>query len=72
MKKHTQVKLPKLYKEACPDCGDLNIFFDGVMKIECKNCQFMIARECIIVALYKERCEIPQDLEIFFKELDIY
>jgi hypothetical protein len=37
-KKHTQVKLPKLYKEACPDCGDLNIFFDGVMKIEYKNC----------------------------------
>jgi hypothetical protein len=25
MKKRTRVKLPKLCKEACPECGDLNI-----------------------------------------------
>jgi hypothetical protein len=71
MKKHTREKLPKLYKEAYPDCGDLNIFFNGILKIECKNCQFMIARGGTTVALDKEGCEIPQDLEIFFKELDI-
>jgi hypothetical protein len=32
----------------------------------------MIARGGTTVALDKEGCEIPQDLEIFFKELDIY
>jgi ribosomal protein L44E len=52
------VKLPKLYKEACPDCGDLNIFFDVILKIECKNCHFMITRGGPSVALDKEGCEI--------------
>jgi hypothetical protein len=47
-------------------------FFDGIMKIECRNCHFMLARRGISVVLDKEGCEIPQDLEIFFKELDIY
>jgi hypothetical protein len=32
----------------------------------------MIARGGTTFALNKEGCEIPQDLEIFFKELDIY
>jgi ribosomal protein S27E len=72
MKKRTRVKLPKFYKEVCPECGDLNIFFDGIMKIECKNCHFMLARGGTSVALDKEGCGIPQDLEIFFRELDIY
>jgi hypothetical protein len=72
MKKHTQVKFPKLYKEACPDCEDLNIFFDGFIKIECKNCYFMIARGSTSVALNKEGCEIPQYLKIFYRELIIY
>ena len=72
MKKCTQVKLPKLYKEACLDCGDLNIFFDDIMKIECKNCHFTIAKGGTSVVLDKEGCEIPQDLKIFLRELDIY
>jgi hypothetical protein len=36
MKKRTRKKLAKLYKESCLDCGDLNIFFDGVMKMNAK------------------------------------
>jgi ribosomal protein S27E len=66
MKKRTRVKLMKLYKEACLDCGDLNFFFDDVIKIKCKNCHFMIPRGGTIVVLDKEGCEIPQDLEIIF------
>jgi hypothetical protein len=72
MKKCTLVKLSKLYKEACPDCGDLKNFFDGVMRIDCKNCHLMIARGGTSIALEKEGCEIPQDLEIFFRKLNIY
>jgi hypothetical protein len=72
MKKRTRVKLLKLYKEACLDCGDLNIFFYGVIKIECKNCHFMIVRGGTSVVLDKEGCETSQDLEVFFKELHIY
>ena len=34
-KKRTRVKLPKLCKEACPECGDFNIFFNGINKVEC-------------------------------------
>ena len=72
MKKHTRAKLPKLYKEACSNCGDLNIFIDGIVKIECENCHFMKARRGTSIALDKEGCEILQDLEIFFRKLNIY
>jgi hypothetical protein len=68
----TQVRLPKLCKEACPCCGDLNIFFNGITNTECKNCQHMIVREGGSVALDKKGCEIDQDVELFFKDLDIY
>jgi hypothetical protein len=63
------VKLPKLYKEECLDCGDLNIFFYDIMKIECKNCHWTIAKRGISVVLDKEGCEIPQDLKDIFKRV---
>jgi hypothetical protein len=66
------VKLPKLYKKTCPDLGNLNIFFDGIMKIECKNFYFMIVRRGTNVALDKKGCGIPQELEIIFRKFDIY
>jgi hypothetical protein len=66
------VKLPKLYKKTCPDLGNLNIFFDGIMKIECKNCHFMIAKRGTSIALDNKGCKTPQDLEIFFRKLNIY
>jgi hypothetical protein len=71
-KKRTRVRLPKLCKEACPSCGDLNIFFKRITNTECKNCQYMIVREGGSVALNKEGNEIDQDVELFFKDLDIY
>jgi hypothetical protein len=71
-KKRMRVRLPKLCKEACPSCGDLNIFFKGIINTECKNCQHMIVREGGSVVPDKVGCEIDQDLESFFKDLDIY
>ena len=44
-KKRTQVKLPKLCKEACPECEDLNIFFNEINKVECRNCKHVIVRD---------------------------
>jgi ribosomal protein S27E len=71
-KKRTRMRLPKLCKEACPSCGDLSIFFKGITNTECKNCQYIIVREGGSVALDKEGSEIDQDVELFFKDLDIY
>jgi hypothetical protein len=71
-KKRTRVRLPKLCKEACPSCRDLNIFFKGIINTKCKNCQHMIVREGGSVVPDKVGCEIDQDLESFFKDLDIY
>jgi hypothetical protein len=65
------VRLPKLCKEACPSC-DLNIFFKGIINIECKNYQHIIVREGSSMALDKEGYKIDQDVELFFKDLDMY
>ena len=71
-KKHTRVKLPKLCKEACPECGDLNIFFNGINKIECRNCEHVIVRDGGSIVPEKEDSDEDQDIELFFKELDIF
>ena len=70
-KKRTQVKLPKLYKEACPECGDLNIFFNRINKVECQNCEHVIVRDGSSIVPEKEDYDEDQDIELFFKELDI-
>ena len=69
--KHTQVKLPKLCNEACPECGDLNIFFNGINKVECRNCEHVIVRDRGSIVPEKEEYDEDQDIELFFKELDI-
>ena len=71
-KKCSQVKLPKLCKEACPTCGDLNIFFNGINKVECRNCEHMIVRDGGSIVPEKEDYDEDQDIELFFKELDIF
>lgn len=71
-KKRTRVKLPKLSKEECSECGGLNIFFDGVTNIECHNCQQAIVKRGYSVALDKEVCEVDQDVELYFKTLEIF
>ena len=70
-KKCTQVKLPKLCKEACLECEDLNIFFNGINKVECRNCEHVIVRDGGSIVLEKEEYDENQDIELFFKELDI-
>ena len=70
-KKHTRVKLPKLCKEACPECGDLNIFFNRINKVECQNCEHVIVRDGGSIVPEKEDYDEDQDIELFFKELDI-
>ena len=69
--KHTRVKLPKLYKEACLECGDLNIFFNGINKVECQNCEHVIVRDGDSIVPVREEYDEDQDIELFFKELDI-
>ena len=71
-KKRTRVKLPKLCKEACPECGDLNIFFNGINKVECRNCEHVIVRDGGSIVPEKEDYDEDQDIELFFKELDIF
>ena len=45
----TRVKLPKLYKKECLECGGLNIFFDRVTNIDCYNCQEAIVKKIIVL-----------------------
>lgn len=71
-KKRTRVKLPKLCREECPECEGLNIFFDGRTIVECHNCQYVIAKGGDSVALEEDGCEGEQDVELFFKKLNIY
>ena len=71
-KKRTQVKLPKLCKKACSECGYLNIFFNGINKIECRNCKYVIVKDGGDIVQDKDDYEEDQDIELFFKELDIY
>lgn len=70
-KKRTRVKLPKLLKEACPECADLNIFFDDVTTTECRNCQCLIVRGVVTTAKENDGPIVDQDLEQFFEELGI-
>ena len=71
-KKRTRVKLPKLWKEECSECSALNIFFDGVTNTECHNCQHVIRKGGDNIAQDKGGCEVDQDVELFFKDLEIY
>ena len=58
---------PKLCKKACPKCGDLNIFFDGVNKIECKNCEHVIVRNGGNIMQEKYNYEKDQDIELLIR-----
>ena len=71
-KKRTRVKLPKLCRVECFNCGGLNIFFNGVSVIECHNCQQTIVKGSCSIVPNTEECEGEQDVELFFKELNIY
>ena len=64
-------ELQKLCKKACLKCGDLNIFFNGINKIECRNCEHVIVKDGGNVVQKKDNYEEDQDIELFFKELDI-
>ena len=65
------MKLPKLCKKARPQCGDLNIIFNVVNKIESKNCEHMIIKYRGNSKQEKDDYEEDQDIWLFFKELDI-
>jgi hypothetical protein len=54
------------------NCGGLNIFFNGVTVIECHNCQQTIVKGSCSIVPNTEECEGEQDMELFFKELNIY
>ncbi len=71
-KKRTRVKFPKLCREECPNYEGLNIFFNGVTVIECHNCQQTIVKGSCSIVLNTQECEVEQDVELFFKELNIY
>lgn len=62
------MKLPKLCKETCWKYSNLNIFFTEITEIKYKNCKYKIIKEDSSVALYKEGCNIDQDVELFFKD----
>ena len=70
-KKCSQVKLPKLCKKSCLKCDDLNKFFDGVNKIECRNCEHVIVNDGGSIVQEKDDYKKDQDINLFFKELDI-
>jgi hypothetical protein len=66
------VRLPKLYKEACPNCGDLSKFFNEVTNTKCKNCQYKSVKEGGSIALKKERDKVDRDVVLFIEDLDKY
>jgi len=54
------------------NCEGLNIFFNGVTVIECHNCQYTMRKEDRSITPDTQECEAKQDVELFFKDLNIY
>jgi hypothetical protein len=76
LKSHCIHRIRSIVHKKVQESGACHSLFalaiDGILKIKCKNCHFMIGRGGPSVALDKEGCEIPQDLEILFRELNIH
>ena len=50
---------------------DLNIFFNGINKVECRNCEHVIVKDEGSIVLEKEDYDEDQDIELFFKGIRI-